>query len=114
MEKGKLRPPILLHEDESPAGVKQVISLRVRKTSFWFFGAMLAYKISLDLIYYFIISKVWEYEKMILNVDVIKCIESYLLLFVVVLLMQKHASKVSSILTWLLLIFTFVPMLTLY
>jgi hypothetical protein len=100
--------------DETPAGVKQVISLRVKKTSLWFFVALLAYKISLDLIYYFIISKVWGYDKMVLNFDFFKWIESNLLLFIVFLMMQKHASKVSSIMTWLLMIFSFVPMLTLY
>lgn len=75
---------------------------------------IILYKIILDISYYFVISPVWSHSKFTLDVNAIKLIESYLLLFIVFALMPKSKKKLSSIMIWILILVSYVPMLTLF
>jgi len=86
----------------------------IRKSTIWVFMSLLLYKIVLDLSYYFIISKIWAYYKLGLNFNGIKLIESFFLLFIIFILMPKTSKKLSNIIIWLLIILSYVPMLTLF
>jgi len=76
--------------------------------------AIFSYKITLDLAYYFIISRVWLYDKFVLNLNNLKLIESYFLLFVIFVLMPKSPKKLSNIVIWLLVLISYIPILTLF
>ncbi len=75
---------------------------------------MILYKIVLDLSYFFIISKVWVYAKLELNFNSTKYIESYFLLFIIFVLMPKSLKKLSNIMVWLLILMSYIPMLTIF
>lgn len=72
------------------------------------------YKAVLDMSYYFIISSIWAYAKFDLNLNILKLIESYFLLFTIFSLMPKFKEKLSNIIIWLLILLSYVPMLTLF
>jgi len=92
----------------------QKMNLIINKNTIGAFLSLLLYKIVLDLSYYFVISPVWSYAKFDLNLNSLKLIESYLLLFLIFILMPKSAKKLSNIVTWLLILITYVPMLMLF
>lgn len=85
-----------------------------KKSTLWFFFTALLFKIVLDISYCFIISPNYEYMRLYLNIDIFKIIESYFLLFVIFLLMPKSSKKLSSIIVWLLILLSYIPMLTIY
>ena len=89
-------------------------SMILKKSTLWAFLFVFLYKIVLDLSYYFVISPVWSYSRFTLDINVIKCIESYLLLFIIFILMPKAKEKLSNIMVWLLILLSYVPMLTLF
>ena len=89
-------------------------SLRIKKDTLWAFLSIFLYKMALDLGYYFVISKVWSYAKFELHLNSIKLIESFLLLFIIFVLMPKSKEKLSNIMIWLLILISYVPMLTLF
>ena len=68
----------------------------------------------LDVSYFYLISQVWSYAKFELNFNSIKLAESYFLLFIVFLFMPKSSKKLSHVFVWLLILFTYIPMLTLF
>ena len=90
------------------------LDLRIKKTTIWNFLSLLSYKIVLDLSYYFIISPVWAHAKFGLYLNSIKLAESYFLLFVVFTLMPKSPKKLSNVMVWLLILFSYIPMLTIF
>lgn len=90
------------------------IKLRIKKNTIYAFFFSILYKISLDLSYYFVISKVWLYMRFDLKFNVIKLFESYLLFFFIFFLMPKSKEKLSNVMIWLLILLSYVPMLTLY
>jgi len=92
----------------------QFNSLKLKKTIFWAFLSLLLYKIVLDLSYYFIISKVWAYSRFELNFNNIKLIESFFLFFIIFILMPKTSKRLSNVIIWLLILLSYVPMLTLF
>ena len=87
--------------------------LLMNKNILQVFLSLFLYKVVLDLSYYFIISDVWNYVKFDLNFNILKFIESYLLLFVIFILVPKYCKKLSNIMIWLLILLSYVPMLTL-
>jgi len=89
-------------------------TIKIRKGWREAFLAALTYRIFLDLVYYISIARVWASEGFILNPDPIKIAESYLLFFFIFLLMPKGTKKISEIIIWLLVFFSYVPSLTLY
>ena len=91
-----------------------ILRLIIKKSVIWIFLSLFLYKVVLDLSYYFIISDVWNYTKFDLNFNVLKFIESYLLLFVIFILAPKYSKKLSNIMIWLLILMSYVPILTLY
>ncbi len=90
------------------------LKLRVKKATLLTFLSLIFYRIVLDLSYYFVISRVWRYEKFVLNLNTLKLAESYLLLFVIFILMPKSSKKLSNIMLWLLILTSYVPMLTFF
>jgi len=89
-------------------------SMILKKSRFWAFLSVFLYKIVLDLSYYFVIFPVWSYARFTLDFNVLKLIESYLLLFIIFVLMPKSKEKLSNIMIWLLILLSYVPMLTLF
>jgi hypothetical protein len=94
--------------------MSQKITIKMKKGWLAAFLAALIYRIFLDLAYYLSIARVWASEGFILNPNPIKATESYLLFFVIFLLMPKGTQKISEIIIWLLVLFSYVPLLTLY
>jgi oligosaccharide repeat unit polymerase len=86
----------------------------LKKNVLWAFLFVILYKIVLDLSYYFVISKVWSYARFDLIFSTLKFIESFFLLFIVFLLMPKVKEKLSNIMVWLVILLSYVPMLTLF
>lgn len=103
-----------MHIEKQKQSGYRAINLTVKKSTIWAFLSILFYKIVLDLSYYFLISPVWSYSKFTLDINVIKLTESYLLLFVIFILMPKSSKKLSSIMIWLLILLSYIPMLTLF
>jgi len=86
----------------------------MKKSTIWNFVVIVLYKIVLDLSYLLIISKRWAYAQFYLNLNVLKLVESYLLLLVVFILMPKSSRKLSHIFIWLLVLLSYIPLLTLF
>lgn len=93
---------------------KQRLSLKIEKGTVWAFLSLILFKIVLDLSYYFVISPVWSYAKFTLDFNSLKLVESYLLLFIIFILMPKSSKKLSNILVWLLILLSYIPMLTIF
>ena len=89
-------------------------SIIFKKSILWAFLLFFFYKITLDFSYYYVISKVWEYSRFDLNLNILKFIESFFLLIVIFVLMPKSKEKLSNIMVWLLILLSYVPMLTLF
>ncbi|GAG17239.1 unnamed protein product, partial [marine sediment metagenome] len=87
---------------------------QIKKTSFYSFIAIFIYKIILDLVYYFFIARIWAYQSFFLDFNIIKSIESYFLLIIIFLLMPKSKEKLGKIMIWLLIVFSYIPLLTIY
>jgi hypothetical protein len=75
---------------------------------------ILLFKIVLDISYYFVISKVWGYYGFASNLNILKLIESYFFLFIIFILMPKSSKKLSDIFIWLMILLSYIPMLTLF
>jgi hypothetical protein len=75
---------------------------------------MFSYKVTLDVLYYFLISKLWRSGGFTLNISVAKLIESYFLFLLVYLSMPKSFRKLSNVMVWLLIVLSYVPMLTIF
>jgi len=93
---------------------KEKLGLKIKKSTIWAFLSILLYKIVLDLSYYFVISPVWACVRFELNLSSLKLVESYLLLFIAFALMPKSPKKLSNILVWLLILLSYIPMLTIF
>ncbi len=87
---------------------------KIHKNTIWIFLSLLFYRIVLDLSYYYIISDVWRSTRFDLKLNPLKLIESYLLFFFIYILIPKVAKKLSHILLWMLILISYVPMLTIF
>ena len=94
--------------------LKKYIIGSINKSTIWAFLGVLLFKITLDLSYYFIISPIFEYMRFSLNLNVIKLIESYFLFTVIFILMPKSSKKLSTIIVWLLILLSYIPILTIF
>jgi len=90
------------------------LNLKIKQNMIWSFLFLLLYKIVLDFSYYFLISKIWAYSRFELNFNGVKLIESFFLLFIIFILMPKTSKKLSNIIIWLLILLSYIPMLTLF
>jgi len=90
------------------------LSLKIKENIIWSFLSILFYKIVLDLSYYFVISNVWRYDKFELHINNLKLIESYSLLIIVFAMMPKSSKKLSDVVIWLLILLSYIPMLTIF
>lgn len=88
--------------------------MKIKKSDIKIVLSVIFFKILLDLSYYFVISQIWGYEGLSVNLNLFKLLESYFLLIPVVLLMPKNRYRLSSILIWLLILISYIPMLTFY
>lgn len=91
-----------------------MIKFTIKKNTLKLLIVIILYQIILNLSYYFVVSQVWDYYGFLLKLNWMKLIESYALLFLIVVMMPKSTKKVSSVLLWLLLILSYIPMLTVY
>ncbi len=92
----------------------RAINFVLSKSTLCAFLAMVVYRTVLDLSYCFVISEVWAHARFELCFNNIKLIESYFLLFIVFALIPKSSKKLSTIVVWLLILLSYVPMLTLF
>jgi len=90
------------------------LSLKIKKNIIWAFLSIVFYLIVLDFSYYFLISKIWAYSRFEFNFNGIKLIESFFLLFIIFILMPKTSKKLSNIIIWLLILLSYIPMLTIF
>ena len=88
--------------------------LKLKKNTILAFLSMLLYKIILDLCYWLVISPIFRYAKFVLEVNGAKLVEAYLLLPVIFVLMPKSPKKLSNIMIWMLILVSYVPMLTIF
>jgi len=88
--------------------------ISIKKSTIWNFIIILIFKIVLDLSYYFVISPVFLSMRFELNFNAIKLIESYCLLFIIFILMPESKKNLSTIMVWLLIILSYIPMLTIF
>jgi oligosaccharide repeat unit polymerase len=86
----------------------------LKKNTAFAFASFFLYRVVLDLSYFFVISRSWSYALFDLKLDLLKLIESYLLLFLIFIVMPKSKERVSSIFIWISVICSYVPMLTLF
>ena len=87
---------------------------RINKYTLFAATALIIYRLLLDLSYLFVISKSWGYLGLTLDPSVLKCFESYVLTFVCFLCMPQKNNKLSTIMIWVLVLFAYIPMLTLF
>ena len=90
------------------------LNWKIKKQNLYNFFFIILYKAILDLSYYFVISPVWRYARFDLNFSTLKFIESFFLLSIIFILMPKSKEKLSNIMVWLLILLSYVPMLTLF
>jgi hypothetical protein len=90
------------------------LNIRIKKSTIWAFVALVLFKVVLDLAYYYVIHPHWGYAGFTLDLNSLKLVESYLLLFVIFMLMPKSAQKLSNILAWIMVLVSYVPMLTIF
>ena len=88
--------------------------MKIKKSTIWVFLSLFLYRIVLDLSYYFVISRVWDHDRFELDLNSLKLLESYLLFLIVFVLMPKTSKKLSDILAWLLILLSYIPMLTIF
>jgi len=86
----------------------------IRKSTLISFGAILLYKLCLDISYYCIISQVWGHAKFELHLNGMKLFESYFLLLIIFFLMPKSSKKLSNIMIWVMILMSYIPMLTIF
>ncbi|MBL7053958.1 hypothetical protein ISS06_02025 [Patescibacteria group bacterium] len=89
-------------------------ALVIKKNKIKIFTLIIIYRVILDLSYYLIISPFWAYSKFVFQPNSFKLIESYLLLFIVFVLIPKKTKKPSHIILWMLFLISYIPMLTLF
>lgn len=89
-------------------------NLVVKKSIIWTLLSVIIYKIILDLSYYFVILPVWGYAGLKLNSSILKFIESLFLLLIIFIMMPKNKEKLSNISVWILILVSYIPMLTLF
>lgn len=88
------------------------LNLQIKQSTLWAFLFAILFKVALDLAYYLVVSNVWGYAGFHLNLNSSKLIESYLLFFIIFVSMPKSSTKLSSIFVWLLVLLSYLPMLT--
>lgn len=86
----------------------------MKKSTIRAFLSLVLFKVALDLSYYFVISPFWSYSGFVLRLNSLKLVESYLLLFIIFALMPKSVKKLSNIMVWLLILLSYIPMLTVF
>lgn len=87
---------------------------KIKKSTIWLLLSIFLYRIILDISYYFVISPIWKYERFVFNPNYFKLFESFFLLFVIFTLIPKSKEKLSSLMVWILILISYVPMLTLF
>ena len=75
---------------------------------------LIVYRVLLDLAYVFIVSRVFRYMDFVLDLNGLKLTESYVLLLVVLIVMPKSHRNFSGVLIWLVVMLSFIPLLTIY
>jgi len=101
-------------EDKNIKYIKIRKAILLKKSTVLSFLSLFIYKIVLDFSYYFIIHPIWNYMGFVLNINILKIVESYMMLFIVFILIPKSYNKISNIAIWLLLLMSYVPMLSLF
>lgn len=78
------------------------------------FTGIFIFKILLDLSYFYVISPIWSYSKLITDFNFIKEIESFLMIFVILLIVPKNSYKLSELVIQIFFIISYIPFTTFY
>ncbi|MBN2546596.1 MAG: oligosaccharide repeat unit polymerase [Spirochaetes bacterium] len=78
------------------------------------FLTVLTFKILIELSYVFVISKDWAYTRLLLDINIYKLIESYMLFFVLFVFLPKSNRYVSNIFCSFFYLISYIPLLSLY
>jgi oligosaccharide repeat unit polymerase len=90
-------------------------SFKIKKKSLKSFFGFLFYKTSLDVSYFTMASWIGDYMRLYeMDFNPFKFAESYLLLLIIYILVPKSKNGISGLLIWLIVLISYVPMLTLY
>jgi oligosaccharide repeat unit polymerase len=90
------------------------IIYKIKKQNLYNFFFIILYKVTLDLSYFFLVSKIWAYARFDLDLNIFKLAESYILFSFVFILAPKTFKKLSSVFIWLMILLSYVPMLTIF
>ena len=96
------------------ADLNQYLNMRVKTSTLWSFISVCFFKIILDLSYHYVIAPIWGYSGFGSQLDNLKFVESYLLLLIIFLLMPKSSKPISNTFIFVLILLTYIPMLTFY
>lgn len=90
------------------------MQIRLNKSTMVAFIGIFIYKLLLDLVYIFYIQNNIYYWGFDLDINYLKCVESYILLIIVYFFIPKGSSKVSSYIMQFQYLTIFIPMISLY
>jgi hypothetical protein len=90
------------------------LNIKIKKSTIWAFVTLVLFRIVLDLAYYYVIHPHWGYAGFTLDLNNLKLVESYLLLFIIFILMPKSTKKLSNVLIWIMVLVSYMPMLTFF
>jgi len=90
-------------------------NIKIKKAALQALMAVFIVKAVIDISYILLATAIGDYIRLSeINFNLLKLVESYILLAAVFILLPKASGRLSNIILWLLFLFSYVPMLTLY
>jgi hypothetical protein len=89
------------------------LKLSISKSALWACLSLVLFRVVLDL-GYIVLCRDWGYLGFVLDFNALKLFESYVLLFVILLFIPKSSQKLSHLMTWILILLSYIPMLTFF
>jgi hypothetical protein len=89
--------------------------IKIKKITLYALAAVFIVKMAIDASYIFLAAVIGDYIRLKeINFNLLKLIESYVLLASIFVFLPKVPGRLSNIILWLLFILSYIPMLTLY
>jgi hypothetical protein len=98
------------NQEQSP---EKRFSLKIERSTLWIYLSLILFKLVLDM-GYVLLCRDWGYLGYVLDFNALKLIESYLLLFIILVFLPKSPQKLSHVMVWLLVLLSYIPMLTVF
>jgi len=80
----------------------------------WAVLFLILYKVSLDLSYHYIVPIGGYYATSVVDMNPLKVLESYIFFFLLIALAPSSTDTLGKLLLWLMILFSYIPMLTVY